>query len=496
MQKFEVDEAGLAKLLERRGKAWAAAELVQNALDEDGVTYCRVEIHAEGRGLARLRVEDDSPEGWKDLSHAWTLFAESYKKPNAEKRGRFNLGEKLVIAIAKEVTITTTSGTVVFDADGRRRLRGKTERGSIVTCLLPMTAAEILETNQLVRSIIAPAGIRLTLDGEEVAPPRLVGRFSESLLTEVADADGVLKRAKRKAEVLVYEPRLGEEAHVYEMGIPVVPTGDRWHYDVKQRVPLSLERDNVPPSLLAALRVGALNVGREELTKEDAKATWVEDASSRPEVNLEAVERVLDLRFGPKRAAFDPSDIPANKQLMNEGYTIVPGGALSGGQWENAKSGGLVFPAGQIRPSSPFGNGGRPEKLVAEKDWTDSMRWVAQYCTTLSANLGVPLNGFLISNEPMGGYRAWFGERTLALNLGTLGRAWFETSYRGDRNDLHALLIHELSHDAVSDHLTHAYHKECCQLGARMVAIALEKPELFEIEAKKSKPANGARKHA
>jgi 3-(3-hydroxy-phenyl)propionate hydroxylase len=31
-----------------------------------------------------------------DLTHAFTLFAESAKKGDAEKRGRFNLGEKLV----------------------------------------------------------------------------------------------------------------------------------------------------------------------------------------------------------------------------------------------------------------------------------------------------------------------------------------------------------------------------------------------------------------
>ena len=64
----------------------------------------------QGRNKALLVVEDDAPEGFKDLSHAFTLFADSAKKINPEQRGRFNLGEKLVLAISDEVTIRTSKG--------------------------------------------------------------------------------------------------------------------------------------------------------------------------------------------------------------------------------------------------------------------------------------------------------------------------------------------------------------------------------------------------
>lgn len=107
---FEVDKQGLAKILERKGKEFALMELIQNAWDEPGVTKVTASLEYRGRNRALLVVEDDAPEGFKDLSHAFTLFAESGKKGNPQQRGRFNLGEKLVLALCDEVTIQTTKG--------------------------------------------------------------------------------------------------------------------------------------------------------------------------------------------------------------------------------------------------------------------------------------------------------------------------------------------------------------------------------------------------
>jgi hypothetical protein len=39
------------------------------------------------------------------------------------------------------------------------------------------------------------------------------------------------------------------------------------------------------------------------------------------------------------------------------------------------------------------------------------------------------------------------------------------------------LLIHEFSHYYVSDHLSSAFHDECCRLGAAIVNVALAEPE-------------------
>lgn len=111
MDWFTVDKAGLAKLLEKKGKAFALFELIQNAWDTDA-RKVRVKVEPiPGRPLATLYVEDDHPEGFKNMAHAFTLFAESEKKGDPSKRGRFNLGEKLVLALCERAEIISTKGS-------------------------------------------------------------------------------------------------------------------------------------------------------------------------------------------------------------------------------------------------------------------------------------------------------------------------------------------------------------------------------------------------
>src|SRR6266852_5571141 len=108
-QWFDVDRAGLGRQAEEHSKGRLIGELVQNALDEVGVTQIAVTLAlVPGRPLANLTVEDDSPEGFRDLANAYTLFAESYKRTNPEQRGQFNFGEKLVLAVCETASISTT----------------------------------------------------------------------------------------------------------------------------------------------------------------------------------------------------------------------------------------------------------------------------------------------------------------------------------------------------------------------------------------------------
>ena len=120
-QWFDVDRAGLGKQAEQHSKGRLVGELIQNALDEAGVTKIAVSLAlVPGRPLADLTVEDDAPEGFRDLSHAYTLYADSYKRRNPEQRGQFNLGEKMALAVCASASISTTKGTVVFDPEEGR----------------------------------------------------------------------------------------------------------------------------------------------------------------------------------------------------------------------------------------------------------------------------------------------------------------------------------------------------------------------------------------
>jgi hypothetical protein len=69
-------------------------------------------------------VEDDAPEGFYDLTHAYTMFARTRKRSSPDKRGRFNLGEKQVLALCREARIVTTKGTAVGRVEVRAEPRG------------------------------------------------------------------------------------------------------------------------------------------------------------------------------------------------------------------------------------------------------------------------------------------------------------------------------------------------------------------------------------
>jgi hypothetical protein len=365
---FEVDKKGLAKLLEEKGKQFAVYELIQNAWDTSAkkvdITFKKI----PGRPLARIVVTDDDPDGFIDLTHSFTLFAESVKKSDPTKRGRFNLGEKLVLALCTEASVASTKGTVFFNEDGTRRESKakdcRTKSGSVFTGFIKMNQQEFADVEEMVHTLIPPEGVVTLFNGELLERPEKVGEFSCSLQTVISDEEGNLKRTKRITRVDVYEPR-GSIAHIYELGIPVVESGDRYDLDVQQKVPVNMDRDNVPPSYLKALRAHCLNATHDFLTKEEAEETWVTQAMEHKDIGPDAVASTLGQRFGEKRAVFDPNDLEANNRLTGDGYTVISGGTFSKEAWKNVKESGAILPSGVIAPTpKPYGEDGKKDVEV------------------------------------------------------------------------------------------------------------------------------------
>jgi hypothetical protein len=198
---FEVDRAGLKQLLERRGKGFAVCELVQNAWDQ-AVTRVGIEIGRPRAGASRLRVTDNDPGGFRDLREAYTLFAPSNaKKANPLRRGRFNLGEKLVLAICRSAEISSTTGTLAF-AGKRRRFRSsqRTAAGTVFTAEIPLTAGEYEAMIGTIRSLLPPAGIETSLNGEVIPARPLVRSVEATLPTEISDGAGDLRAAATCAQ--------------------------------------------------------------------------------------------------------------------------------------------------------------------------------------------------------------------------------------------------------------------------------------------------------
>ena len=473
---FEVDKEGLAKILERKGKEFALFELIQNAWDEPGVSRVSVSLGYQGWNKALLVIEDDAPEGFHDLTHAFTLFADSAKKGNPEQRGRFNFGEKLVLAISDEVTIKTTKGGLRFDKDGRHNLRSTQPAGSRIECLIRLAHSDCKSLEAQVQKLIPPKGIVTTFNGRQLETRVVIGEFTAMLRTELAGPDGFLRRADRETTVRLHDVLPGETASIYEMGIPVVETGDKWHYDIAQKVPLTMDRENVQSAFLGQVRLAVFNYTHKQLVGDDMNSEWVEMAVASPDCHGEAIESYLGKRFGEKRVSFDPSDAEANKLALSQGFTLVHGGMMSAPAWKNARMANAILPAGQVTPGPRVWTGEDDPSAaifrdwIPESKWTPGMRGIADFAQIMAEKV---LNRQIIVKfcaTPHHIAAASYGPGgDLVFNKLRLGSDWFE---RGITNDVVQLLVHEFGHEFSPDHLSSEYHEALCRIGAKLFALA------------------------
>lgn len=493
-----VDRKGLAKKLAKRPKAFIVFELLQNAWDEKVTKVTVTATMLPGQPLCRITVEDDCPEGFADIRSVYTMFRDSKKAPDPTKRGRFELGEKLVLALAIGAQIETTKGTVVIEGNERTETKHRRKAGTLFTGDFRMSREEYAEVCNHVRMLLAPEGIETLFNGEPLRPRKPLHVFETTLQTIRVDEEGNLKPTERKTEVRVYEAVEGEEAHIYEMGIPVVPTGlGKWHYDIQQRVPVNWERNNVPPSYLKTLRVDVLNAMYARVNQDEATAPWVTEAIDDRRCEALAMDGIITMRFGKKSVIADPSDPEGTKIAMSQGYTVISGGALSKGAWENVRKYGTKLPAGQVTPSpKPYDPNGQPENVLDRKDWSPDMWRLGEFAEGLFKKLTGKECYTAIVTEPHVGWLANFGPggsfslldfvqnptggtlgMRLCLNYGRLGKEWFAKPKRDEA--VLDLLVHEFCHSKVMDHLSNEMHEMATQLAAKLANLCLDEPEFF-----------------
>jgi hypothetical protein len=465
---IDVDMDGLRKLLERRGKEFAIYELVQNAWDEPNVTQVDVVLSRPHQGQSVLTVRDDSPEGFRDLAHAHTMFAESYKKSNPEQRGAFNLGEKFVLALCESASIESTTGTVAFSREGRTKSNKRRAAGTQFTGFLRLTLAEY--DDMLVKARYLIPDRPTTINGVSLPMRRLLSRFETILPTVIADDEGNMRPTKRMATVRVYEPLPGEPAMLFEMGIPVTETGDTWHIDIGQKVPLNMERTGVTPAYLAAVRVAVLNSMRYNLDAELASLPWVRAAASDAKCNDDTMTAILDLRFGEDRVSFDLNDVGSNREAASKNFTVVTGGSLTKGEWDNARRAGAITPAGQLFPTDPS-RSKTPDKTYTRSEWTPAMAAYAAFVERVSpALVGSVVTLEYIEDPKM--IHGQFFDTYFVVNLA--------------HHDVHnwqsniELILHELAHTVVrsNDHLSHQFYETVGTLGAKLAILVAADEDL------------------
>lgn len=331
---FNVDRAGLASLIASRGKAFTVFELVSNAYDA-GATRVSVSLKPiDGVPFATLRVEDNSAEGWAELDTAFTMFGRSRRAGDAEKRGRFSLGEKLVLSLCRSAIISTMSGTVAFNETGRHNVNKKTPIGTVFEGEIRMTREELYEVTESVARMIPVA--KTFFNGQLLIKPAKLAAFEVTLPSVICDDGEAMRPTMRKTTVTAY-PADADGGEILEMGIPVCRAEFPWRLDVGQKVPMNMERDHVTERFRTALLVAATNAMAGTITAEQATETWAVEALNDSRLNAPAVKEIVAKRFGERAVVAVPGDVIANAQAEANGCTVIHGGALGAGAWANIR---------------------------------------------------------------------------------------------------------------------------------------------------------------
>jgi hypothetical protein len=476
---FEVDVKGLRELQAGKPIWFVVRELLQNAFDED-ITRCTISFTHE-RGKAYITVVDDSPEGFADLSDAYTLFKSTKKRRNSKVRGRFNLGEKQVLCLCESATIITTTGGIHFDADGRHTLRKKSDKGSSVSIVIKMSKEDYQSCITYCNSIFVPESIvfEVKVDGDTrvinfVQPYK---KFETKLMTELS-IDGDFKRTMK--ETLVHLHKANDKAYIYEMGIPVCEIDCAYNVDVQQKIPLNTDRDNVDHKFLKTLYAEVLNNTYEEIEKDNSSDNWVRLATQSDRIVVEAVSDIFNKRYGDKAVIANPFDKKSIDSAITSGYRVIYSQELNGEELKRSKEFGVLKTSSEMFPVTYVDY----ENVVPNKDQLKVAKLAHKIFTDLMG-LSPKLKVLFISSEATVLADFNVNDLTLRFNMFRLSKHDFDLIEVKEmlvaKKEIVDLIIHELAH-FYGTHYEKSYLDAITKLGSLIYMKALENPTWFNLK--------------
>jgi hypothetical protein len=191
----------------------------------------------------------------------------------------------------------------------------------------------------------------------------------------------------------------------------------------------------------------------------------------------------MDEVHGKNRVSSRPGDPEADKIAITEGHTLVYGGALTPGQWANAKRAGAIAPP-PPSPKAHFSSYGQGP--ITRDKWTQGMGELETFAIHFSeVVLGKPVSVDFYSESGGQNWKACYGSNSLKFAKRECGgNRFFDGGAVAHFREWVELLIHEFAHDKVSDHLSSEFHEECCRIGAtyaahlqrEIVAASADKP--------------------
>lgn len=463
---FEVSEKGFKALLSGKKKTFVINELVQNCWDEP-ITFCKVDVKWDS-GNVQLMVEDDSPIGFRDIEHAYVLFADTYKRTSPVHRGRMNIGEKLVLAICINygAEISTTKGTLEFHpVKGRiHHWSNKRERGSVFKGTFRATKVEYEEMMDHARKLLPPTGIEYYINGERVNSKEIFKSFESTLDTEIFEND-VIKIIRRKTEVHLIES--SGQSYVFEMGIPVMETDCKWHIDVQQRVPLTIDRESIKPSYLKVLYAEILNHTHNDLVKEEVSTSWVRTGFVDNRIEKDAAKSIMEKRYGDKYLSKSPFDDNANDEAISKKHHLIQGPELSKEEWNKLHELDIIRSTSEL-----YGKNG---VLGTDVIPTPAQERMARFVKKVARDyLKMEISVRFVKADVKDG--AYFGSNELIFIVNKLPKNFFDEVTA----DFLDLMYHELGHKA-GNHTDHAYHRLLTRLSAQVTMRAWKDHSYLEL---------------
>jgi hypothetical protein len=464
---FEVDKEGLKALQAGKPKHYVLRELIANAFDEN-IKICTIltSFVGEKDGTVFIAVADDSPEGFKNLRDAFTLFGDTSKRRDATKRGRFNLGDKQSLAIAEYAKIKTTKGSVIFSEKGRTETNDKTNSGTIVNITLKMKEKEYHEMLKFIENYLPPKGIVFEVNAKKIefVKPLFV---TEDTLPTQNEVEGQLRDTQRKTEIHIHKREIN---FLYEMGIPVVEIDCDYSIDVQQKIPMSVDRESVKPSYLKSVFAIVLNKVIDDVNEEKSSESWIRVGSGAKQILQETMQKLVKLRFGDKVVVANPRDPIANDDALAHGFRVIQGRELSADEWGNIKEHELIRSSSEV-----FGRGSATDAEGYAPD--ENMKRVRKLAENFAHRfLGIDISVDFFASKQCN-VNAMYGQRKLSFNVTKLGKRFFENPISVPVIDL---IVHEISHER-GMHCEESYHECITLLAGELTMMALKKPKFFEV---------------
>ena len=298
----------------------------------------------------------------------------------------------------------------------------------------------------------------------------MIGQVSETLPTTLF-TDGAIRPTKRKTAVELYALRSEQESGwLFELGIPVQEIECPYNVDVRQKVPMSPNRDTVSDNYLKAIYAIVLNETAKDLTEETVSDSWVHQGSEL--ADDEAIKEIHDTRY--EDAVLWSNDQDANERAIIDGKDIIHGRTLSGIERDRFRSAGLV--------SAKVGYGrGTKDCVNKPRDkWTDGMKALEAYTQWISRQLtGDEVSVSYISDIEISAV-AMYGGRNITYNLFRLGHKSTVAPYSAD---ITGIILHELAHEnngTKMPHFSMDYIQQLQDLSGRLALIVAKNPEEFE----------------